>query len=67
LVARGQVVHPTVTSMASKLVRDDIVLVPIADLPPLPLGLIWRPAHEHARTRALLRTAQAIETPTPAS
>jgi DNA-binding transcriptional LysR family regulator len=61
LVARGLVVHPTVTSMASKLVRDDIVLIPIAGLPPLPLGLIWRPAHEHARIRALLHTAQAIE------
>jgi DNA-binding transcriptional LysR family regulator len=67
LVARGLVVHPTVTSMASKLVRDDIVLVPIGDLPPLPLGLIWHRDHEHARIRALLHTAQAIETATQAS
>jgi hypothetical protein len=66
LVARGLVVHPTVTSMASELVRDDIVLIPIGDLPPLPLGLIWRRAHEHARIRALLHTAQAIETPSQA-
>jgi hypothetical protein len=51
---------------AEQLVRDDIVLIPIGDLPPLPLGLIWRRAHEHARIRALLHTAQAIETPSQA-
>jgi len=58
LVARGLVVHPTVTSMASRLVRDDIVLVPIHDLPPIPLGLIWCPAHDNAHIRALLDTAR---------
>lgn len=63
LVARGRVVHATVTSMASRLVRDDIVLVPITDLPPLPLGLIWSPAHANARIRALLDTAQTIAVP----
>jgi DNA-binding transcriptional LysR family regulator len=67
LVARGLVVHPTVTSMAPKLVRDDIVLVPISDLPPLPLGLIWHRAHENARIRALLHTAQSIASTSPDS
>lgn len=63
LVARGLVVHLTVTSMAAKLLRDDIVLVPIRDLPPLPLGLIWCRAHENGRIRALLSTAQTLATP----
>jgi DNA-binding transcriptional LysR family regulator len=57
LVARGLVVHPTVTLVASKLVRDDIALVPITDLPPLPLGLMWCTARENARIRALAQTA----------
>src|SRR6202021_1613202 len=57
LVPRGLVVPPTVTLVASKLVRDDIALVPITDLPPLPLGLMWCTARENARIRALAQTA----------
>lgn len=60
LVARGLVVHPTVSSMAAKLARDDIVLVPISDLPPLPLGLTWPTARENGRIRALARVAAAL-------
>jgi DNA-binding transcriptional LysR family regulator len=58
-IARGQSVHPT---MADVVVfrRDDIVLVPIAGLPPLPLGLIWCTAHENARIRALADTARRL-------
>jgi hypothetical protein len=40
--------------------RDDIALVPITGLPPLPLGLIWVPAHENARIRALSEVARSI-------
>jgi hypothetical protein len=64
-VARGLVVHPTVTLVASKLVRDDIALVPITDLPSLPLGLIWCTAHENARIRALAQTATDLASPAP--
>lgn len=60
LVARGLVVHLTVTSMAAKLLRDDIVLVAVPDLPPLPLGLIWCRPHENGRIRALLHAAATI-------
>lgn len=67
LVARGLVVHPTVTSMASKLVRDDIALIPITDLPPLPLGLMWVTSRENARIRALAHTARRIAAPAPAT
>ena len=54
LVARGLVVHLTVTSMAAKLVRDDIVLVPVTDTPALPLGLIWRRDRESVDIRTLV-------------
>jgi DNA-binding transcriptional LysR family regulator len=40
LVARGRIVHPT-SSGVPIFDRDDIVLIPITDLPPLPLGLVW--------------------------
>ena len=63
LVARGLIVHPTVASTAQLLHRDDIVLIPITGLPPMPLGLIWRTVHENARIRALAATARAIYQP----
>jgi DNA-binding transcriptional LysR family regulator len=65
LVARGLVVHPTVSSMTQKLARDDIVLIPIADMPPVRLGLIWRTAHDNARIRALAGTARSIHASSP--
>jgi DNA-binding transcriptional LysR family regulator len=57
LVARGRIIHPTVESMTGKLGRDDIVLIPISDLPKMPLGLIWDRAHENARIRELATVA----------
>ena len=59
LAARGQIVHPTASGIPM-FTRDDIALVPITDLPPLPLGLIWVTAHENARIRALAETARSI-------
>jgi DNA-binding transcriptional LysR family regulator len=59
LVARGRMVHPTVTGVALAR-RDDIVAVPLAGLPPVPLGLIWRTAHENARIRALTDVASRL-------
>lgn len=56
LVARGRCVHPTVTG-AFQHRHKEIVAVPIHDLPPLPLGLIWCTAHENARIRALAAIA----------
>jgi hypothetical protein len=41
-------------------VRDDIVLVPIKDLPPLPLGLMWSTAHDNARIQAFAQTARSL-------
>lgn len=40
-VVSGRLVHPTVTGLPG-CQRDDMRIIPIRDLPPLPLGLIWR-------------------------
>jgi DNA-binding transcriptional LysR family regulator len=66
-IARGLAVHPTAVSIAQQINRDDIVLRPITDLPPLPLGLTWHSAHENARIRAfahLTRTLAVNRVPT---
>jgi len=59
LVARGRIVHPTATGIPM-FGRDDIALVPISDLPPLPLGLIWCTAHDNARIQALAETVRSL-------
>jgi hypothetical protein len=56
-IARGHSVHPTLANVVA-FRRDDIVLIPIDGLPPLPLGLIWCTGHENARIRALADTAR---------
>lgn len=57
-VARGRIVHPTMAGLPL-MQRDDIVLVPLDDLPPLPLGLIWTADNETPQVRALAETAHA--------
>jgi DNA-binding transcriptional LysR family regulator len=58
-VARGRIVHPT-SSVVPIFGRDDVVLVPIDDLPPLPLGLVWRNSRENPRIRALDEVARLL-------
>jgi len=59
LVARRRIVHPT-SSAVPIFNRDDVVLIPIDDLPPLPLGLVWCVSRENPRIRALNETASSI-------
>jgi DNA-binding transcriptional LysR family regulator len=61
LVARGRIVHPT-SSGVPIFDRDDITLIPITGLPPLPLGLVWATSRDNPRIRALNETAQALAT-----
>jgi DNA-binding transcriptional LysR family regulator len=61
-IARGRIVHPHMAGIPL-LRRSDIALIPIRDLPPMPLGLIWCTAHENARIRALAATAQSVHPP----
>ena len=63
-VARGLIVKPSVGG-AALLNRPDFALIPIRDLPPMPLGLIWCTARENARIRALAAAAAAISPPHP--
>lgn len=58
LVSRGKIVHPTVRGTAELYPREGVVFVPIRDMPPLALGLIWVTAHENARIRGLARLAR---------
>jgi DNA-binding transcriptional LysR family regulator len=58
-VARGRIVHPT-SSTVPIFDRDDIVLVPIDDLPPIPLGLVWCTSRENPRIRALNDAARSL-------
>ena len=60
LVARGKIVHPTVRSMAALYPRSGVVFIPIVDMPPLPLGLIWVTAHSNARIRAFADVAEVV-------
>lgn len=66
LVARGQIVHPT-SGDVPLFDRDDVILVPIADLPALPLGLVWCTTRENPRIRALDETARSLGTNADAS
>jgi hypothetical protein len=58
-VAHGKIVHVTMTGIPV-FIRDDVVFVPIQDLAPLPLGLIWSTARENAKIRGLAEVARAI-------
>jgi DNA-binding transcriptional LysR family regulator len=58
-VARGRIVHPVMSGVAL-FTRPDFALVPIRDLPPMPLGLIWCTAHENARIRAFAAIARLL-------
>jgi DNA-binding transcriptional LysR family regulator len=58
LVARKQAVLPTVS--LQRFENHPIVLVPISDMPPVPLGLVWWTANENARIRALAQVASRL-------
>ncbi len=58
LVARGRIVHPT-SSTVPIFNRDDVILIPIDDLPPLPLGLVWCTDRANPRIRALAEVARS--------
>jgi DNA-binding transcriptional LysR family regulator len=58
-VAQGRIVHPTAAGIPM-FVRDDICLVPITGMPPLPLGLIWCTAHYNARIQGLADTVRSL-------
>jgi DNA-binding transcriptional LysR family regulator len=58
LVALGKIVHPTAESISTLYPEHAIHFIPIRDLPPLALGLIWVSSHENARIRGLAEAAR---------
>ena len=64
LVARGRIVHPTSSSIPI-FDRADVTLIPIGDLPPLPLGLVWCASRENPRIRAFNDVADSMSTAQP--
>lgn len=62
-VAEGSLAHATVASIGALIHRSDIVLVPIRDLPPIELALIWPEHSRHPGLRALVDVARERETP----
>jgi DNA-binding transcriptional LysR family regulator len=57
-VSLGRIVHPTGRGIAA-FARDDIVLIPIVDLKPMPLGPIWLRSRESPTVLALADLARA--------
>lgn len=58
-VARGEIVQLTMTGLAF-LRRDDVTLVPVRDLPPMPLGLIAARYRANAGVSALAEVARSL-------
>ena len=59
-IARNRIVHASVTSFGELAHREDIALVPIHDLPPLDLILLWWSAHENDAIRSFARLGHDI-------
>ena len=56
-MARGEVVHPTVTSLASYYSHPGTVAVPLRGLAPVQTALVRPADREHAAARAFLELA----------
>jgi DNA-binding transcriptional LysR family regulator len=63
LVARGEIVHATVTSLPNYVNYPGITYVPISDLPPSQSGLVWRTSSETAAIRAFAAVAAEVVDP----
>lgn len=57
LVARGDIVHPTVASFTTYYRHPDVTHVPIIDAPPTESVLVWLTAKENAAIRAFAAVA----------
>lgn len=59
-VAHGRTVHITAAGVPV-FSREDVTFLPVQDLTPIPLGLIWKTSHHSAKIRALADTARALK------
>ncbi|MBO2452827.1 LysR family transcriptional regulator [Actinomadura barringtoniae] len=63
LIARDEVVHPTVPSFLSYYHHPDITHVPLAGFPPMKSALLWLTNLENAAIRAFAATAAEVTAP----
>ncbi|WP_084211432.1 LysR family transcriptional regulator [Pseudonocardia acaciae] len=61
LVARGEVVHPTVASLPDYYAHPGVTTVPLTGLAPLCAALVWVTGRESAAVRALAEIAARVE------
>jgi DNA-binding transcriptional LysR family regulator len=66
LVARGEVVHPTVASLPDYYTHPGVTTVPLRDLPPVESALVWSSRRETAAIRAFAEVAQQLAAPAAA-
>jgi DNA-binding transcriptional LysR family regulator len=57
IVARGEIVHPTICTFPEHFRHPMVTFVPIRDLPPMKAGLVWRASGQSAAVRAFARAA----------
>lgn len=55
LVARGEIVHPTVASLPAYYTHPGVTIVPLHGMPPLESALVWISDRETAAIRAFAR------------
>jgi DNA-binding transcriptional LysR family regulator len=60
LVARGEVVHPTVAAVAEYWGHPEIVYVPIADMRPVRSALVWPRRAANPRAREFIAVARDV-------
>ncbi|MBO0728141.1 MAG: LysR family transcriptional regulator [Acidimicrobiaceae bacterium] len=60
MVARREIVHPTIASFPEHYRHPGVTFVPIRDLPPMKAGLIWRTDAATAITRAFVEAANDV-------
>jgi hypothetical protein len=60
MVARNEVVHPTISSFPDHYRHPGVTFVPIQDMPPMEAGLVWRTAGQTAAIRAFAQAATDV-------
>jgi DNA-binding transcriptional LysR family regulator len=66
LVARGEVVHPTVPSATCYYSYPEVAYIPLHGLPPVQSALVWRTSSETAAIRAFAALAEEVTAGDPA-
>lgn len=60
MVARGEIVHPTISSFPDHYRHPGVTFLPIRDMPPMKAALVWRAAGQTAAIRAFAQSAADV-------